>query len=517
MVVLSAGVCTKTGKSLFSRQYVDLSRGRVEGLLAAFPKLLGTASAAQHTYVETDAVRYVYHPLDQIYVLLITNKHSNIMEDLDTLQLLAKLVPDTCGSASPSNVLDHVFSLLFAFDEVVTSGGYKEDITMRQVKTNMEMNSHEERLAKLIRQSKINEARDVANNKAKMLSHARKEAARMAGGSSSFGANMGITSSYSNDRAPSPPSYTKPKPTTPSAPTSRRPKRGMKLGAKKAAKKTSLLQSVMAEEHIPVGAGAGPAAAVEETKQRGPSVDVNVEMEEKLIVSMSRDGSLNKLQVSGTMAVVCNTEAATRVAIRLERPQGTGFQFQPHPNVSKPAWKNSILTLKDLSRTFPVGTQAGVLRWRYTSKEEGAVPIVFNVWPEEIDMGVMSVNIEYTLQNPALTLNNVTVRIPLPDGEAPDVTACAGANAYDSTESVLTWTIPLVDSSCKNGTLEFTVSSEEESAFFPVQVGFTAAQTMCPVAPVEVDALTEEGETLGTASFHSSRLLSVSRYKIEDA
>ena len=36
--------------ALVSRQFVDMSRIRIEGLLAAFPKLVG--SGKQHTYVE---------------------------------------------------------------------------------------------------------------------------------------------------------------------------------------------------------------------------------------------------------------------------------------------------------------------------------------------------------------------------------------------------------------------------------------------------------------------------------
>ena len=41
---------------------MDMSRIRIEGLLAAFPKLVG--SGKQHTYVETDNVRYVYQPME---------------------------------------------------------------------------------------------------------------------------------------------------------------------------------------------------------------------------------------------------------------------------------------------------------------------------------------------------------------------------------------------------------------------------------------------------------------------
>lgn len=69
---------------------MPITRIRIEGLLAAFPKLIGNET--QHTFVETDAVRYLYSPLDQLYLIMITNKQSNIMEDMNTMLLLAKVV-----------------------------------------------------------------------------------------------------------------------------------------------------------------------------------------------------------------------------------------------------------------------------------------------------------------------------------------------------------------------------------------------------------------------------------------
>ena len=47
---------------------------------------------SEHTFVETENVRYLYQPLESVYMLIITNKSSNIIEDLDTLHLMAKLV-----------------------------------------------------------------------------------------------------------------------------------------------------------------------------------------------------------------------------------------------------------------------------------------------------------------------------------------------------------------------------------------------------------------------------------------
>merc|ERR1711871_1573819 len=91
MVCLSAAIVTKSGKPLLARQFVEMTRMRIEGLLAAFPKLLGSGGQ-QHTFLETENVRYVYQPLEGMYLMLITNKQSNILEDLETLKLLSKVV-----------------------------------------------------------------------------------------------------------------------------------------------------------------------------------------------------------------------------------------------------------------------------------------------------------------------------------------------------------------------------------------------------------------------------------------
>ena len=47
----------KNARVIFSRQFLPMSKSRIDSLLQAFPRLLSNAS--EHTFIETDSVRYV--------------------------------------------------------------------------------------------------------------------------------------------------------------------------------------------------------------------------------------------------------------------------------------------------------------------------------------------------------------------------------------------------------------------------------------------------------------------------
>jgi hypothetical protein len=124
-----------------------MQRSRIEALLASFPKLAD--SGTQHTTVEQDSVRFVYQPLDELYMVLITNRQSNILQDIDSLHLFAQVVTSTCKTLDEREILKNAYELLSAFDELVTLG-YRENLTISQIKTFLEMESHEERLQEII-------------------------------------------------------------------------------------------------------------------------------------------------------------------------------------------------------------------------------------------------------------------------------------------------------------------------------------------------------------------------------
>ena len=177
--MLAAAVCTQSGKALLSRQFVEMSKARIEGLLEAFPKLM-PSGVKQHNFVETESVRYVYQPAKKVYILLITTKTSNILEDLETLRLLARVVPLYCCNTEGTDIVDNAFQILFAFDEIVALG-YRERVNLAQIRTFMEMDSQEEKDYQALRHTQEQEAKQKMREKAKELQ--KMEATGLATGS----------------------------------------------------------------------------------------------------------------------------------------------------------------------------------------------------------------------------------------------------------------------------------------------------------------------------------------------
>lgn len=509
-MVLSASVCTRQGKALVSRQFVEMNRLRVEGLLAAFPKLVGHSK--QHTYVETDSVRYVYQPLEnQMYLLLITTKTSNIVEDLGTLRLLAKVVPDIAGGLQEHAVSEHAFDLIFAFDEVLTAGGYKEEATLSSIRTNLIMDSHEERIHMALKQSKEEQAKDemrrqVKNIKERQMAQLKQNfvhgggSVMPSGGMEGFGGGGAPTSNpfdmgYQQqqqvpmqDDNPYRNLYQTPA-AAPEAPKVLA-KSGMKLGGgKMGAKKDSLMAAMAAEDNLlPMGGGVAASGgkgvfdlgAPPPKPAATPSTPVSLTLEEKITVSMNREGSVDSCEVKGTMTLTANTDAGAMAVVNVNKAAlPSNFNFATHPKVDKKPYEaTGLLSLKG-GKGFPVGRGVGILRWSYTGDD--AAPLTINCWPED-DGGSMNVNIEMELTRQDVVLTDVNILLPLGTTDPPVVENIDGVYKHDPASGMMCWHFDQVDAN-NNATasLEFHIPGSDPDAFFPVQIGFRSETLLCPI------------------------------------
>uniref|UniRef100_A0A0W0FQI5 Coatomer subunit delta n=1 Tax=Moniliophthora roreri TaxID=221103 RepID=A0A0W0FQI5_MONRR len=512
-----------------------MTRTRIESLLASFPKLIPTNT--QHTTVETADVRYVYQPLEDLYIVLITNKTSNILLDIDTLHLFARVVSDLCRTADEREILSKAFEILGAFDEVV-SLGYREQVNLMQVRSVLEMESHEEKIQEIIARNKEAEAKEELKRRAKQLEMQRREQQRRAAaggaGSSYLGGGVSGYSPVPRYEAPdpSPPRITtsSPAPSVARAPAFKGS--GMKLGSKKT-KQAELLDALggdMLQAATPavteMSAPPTPSAIHEPTSHgnngRGSLPEVEAEsvhavIKEQLSLSLLRDGGVQAMELKGEMNLQITDSNCANVRLTLATPStdfgGNSLQFKQHPNVAKfVPGQQRVVALKDPSRSFPVGQSLAVLKWRYAGTDETSVPLSINCWPTPSNDGTCEVSIEYELENEDITLYDLVISIPLPDGSYPAVSSHSGEWSLNPSSHSLAWTIPLVSASddTRSGSLIFSVGGDDVGTFFPVDVTFIGKGSLAGVDVVSV-AQVAGGEAM---LFSVDSLLTIDEYLV---
>lgn len=434
-------------------------------------------------------------------MVLITNPQSNILQDIDSLHLFAQVVTSICKSLEEQEILQNAFELLSAFDEVV-SLGYRENHSLQQIKTFLEMESHEERIQDIIARNKEFEASEERKRKAKQLELQRKEMARsnsgMGGGSGGMGGGMGSSSVRSS--APKFSNFTPPKlPDTYDTYEAERNKKpfassalkgkGMQLGKK--SKTTNMFERVRdemgadAEERAPLVAQESAVAPGRPSLSSDAGPAISVLVAEQISAEVARDGTLKTFEVKGNLTLRITDPSLTK--LRLSVTTDPNVQFRTHPNVDKAVFtKQNLLQLKDTSREFPLNQQGTLLRWAHTAVQDA--PIAFTVWVNPAAGGAANkynVTIEYELSNTADTLRDVIVSIPF-RGDEPTVASMD--EVYEVSGDSLDWTLSSVSEDNSSGSFEIEADAEDESDFFPMRVNFRMER---PVVDVEVSHPTQ--------------------------
>ena len=116
--------------------------------------------------------------------------------------------------------------------------------------------------------------------------------------------------------------------------------------------------------------------------------------------------------------------------------------------------------------------------------------MIVNSWPSPIGDGTTDVSIEYEIDNAESQLDDVVITIPMPmwepnptvtlirsPGVVPEVKEIDGD--YQLTAGGFEWRPPVEE--VENGRLEFNVSGDDAEGFFPVEVRYKTAKTVCTV------------------------------------
>jgi len=145
--------------------------------------------------------------------------------------------------------------------------------------------------------------------------------------------------------------------------------------------------------------------------------------------------------------------------------------------------------LKDTSKSYPLETPTGVLKWRHQTSDEKEAPIRVSVWPSVGAGGRMMVTIEYEL-TPQYELSDVNIVIHIVAKSAPEVTTDQGNHRYDTKNEQLEWNLPFLNSDNPRGSMELNIeqwdNSGDTSWLYPVNVTFNSCTTFCNIKVVSV-------------------------------
>lgn len=372
-----------------------------------------------------------------------------------------------------SEVSRKSFDLIFAFDEIVALG-YRESVNLAQVRTFVEMDSHEEKMYQAVRQSQERDAKVKMREKAKELQRQRidavKKGVRMSSSSSSYMSMSPVADSVYDIKV-------SPKPETPKYTASNK---ALKLGTK--SKDVDMFVNQLkseGEKVVSINKKATIASSVVQS-------DVHIKKEERLIAIVGRDGGVRNFELHGLISLRISSENYQKIVLQFNTESGN-IPLQTHPNIDKELFKtNRLIGLKNPTKPFPLDSEVGLLKWTLQSQEESAIPLSLNCWPSENGFGGCDVNIEYNLEHAELELNNVTVTVPLPFGNAPVIQECTGVYSYEPKKNVLIWSVAVIDSSNPTGSIEFEAPKSIASDFFPIKVDFMSKSSYNKIKPLEI-------------------------------
>uniref|UniRef100_A0A6N2MPW7 Coatomer subunit delta n=1 Tax=Salix viminalis TaxID=40686 RepID=A0A6N2MPW7_SALVM len=198
----------------------------------------------------------------------------------------------------------------------------------------------------------------------------------------------------------------------------------------------------------------------------------------------------NSLILHAFMDLFCSFVRVNLFSEKIETGGNPGVIFKTHPNMNKELFANeNILGLRDPTRPLPTGQTGdagvGILKWRMQSADESMVPLTINCWPS-VSGNETFVSIEYEASS-LFDLRNVMISVPLPAlREPPSVRQIDGEWRYDSRNSILEWSILLIDNSNHSGAMEFVVPPADSSSFFPISVRFSATSTYSELKVVNI-------------------------------
>lgn len=104
-------------------------------------------------------------------------------------------------------------------------------------------------------------------------------------------------------------------------------------------------------------------------------------IEDKVNLCIGREGVVQSFELAGLLLMKITDGTCNKIKIHTNKDKmNKCIQVWAHPNLNKELFKtNGLITLKDPTKVFPVHTQIELLKWRYRTKDETAIPLICKI------------------------------------------------------------------------------------------------------------------------------------------
>lgn len=447
----------------------------------------------QHTYVEHNGYRINFMPFDALYLITISSKSSNILEDIKIVRTLQGVVASVLqGEATEEGVCEQAIDLIMAIQDVI-SLGLRNICPQNQIMDALAMDSKNEREANEKKAKMVKNAKNEVNSYAK---NSKKngiptyESYGATGSSStnvpsiSKGAEIGTSSSVSDIKGPPrlglgvEKSAFNLRMVEDNSIGTKKSKIGggkkvMTLGKKKKnkdSKKTSKqkkqeLLDLQGDEDENSGAVFNPLDSA-----------VEIVLKERISAILDKDGAEQSFGVKGELLVTVKDPAHPRVAIKIDSSSiPKGVKQRVLPIFNKKTWlQEGVLLPKNEKVVLEANKSFPAVKYTISSKKGKPMsPVVFSIWISDTQMMITA---EFVAQQSwTESIDGLKVSWASPSGQ-PEVEDQENSSfSYDEDKDLCTWTIPQLDDEDlaeASLTLDFQGDSLNEEEMFPIEVNY---------------------------------------------
>ena len=384
MAIKGVLLSTKEGKLLFYRNYSKIGHSLFEDFAFSLPQKIKIEN--QHTFSNHGQNRLIYLPLDNLLIVLVTTKDSNIIEDIETVNMMKEILYTVLQQKNnEEGVYEHYVDLAFSFDDMINLQT-RNNVSQNQILNLLEMDSNNEKLHNNMMDQREKEQKKKTEAEFRKLEKSKKiqsiidkELLSIDKSLKDFSKNnnIGVVEEEGIDDF-----LEKKKKTREYKDLVVNKKvtkmKGMKLGGKKKKKNLSNMFGFKKKEKKEEKK---EIEEIEEKEYNPLSEEIVLTINEKISGKINSEGEYTFFELKGILYILIKNPKLARFDIITTKTVQKHLNLKLPPNFDKRNWKKNILSLKKKASSLQKNVLIETLKYNLNYTDlDNTIPFNISFW-----------------------------------------------------------------------------------------------------------------------------------------